>query len=74
MAATQTDVDALKATVDGYGAILTKIQTDFSGIEAKLAAAIAANPGVDLSALQASVSAFSTQLAGAQTGDDTAAQ
>ena len=73
MAATQAQVDALTATVTGYGNLLAKIQADYRAIEAELAAAATANPGVDLSGLEAAISNVSGQLVAAQTADDAAA-
>jgi hypothetical protein len=57
--ATQEDVDALKATVDQLGGTLG---TALAGIQSDLDALKAANPGVDISALQASVSNLATAV------------
>ena len=74
MAATQAQVDALTATVTGYGNLFGQDPSfDFSAIEAELAAASTANPGVDLSGLEAAISNVSGQLVAAQTADDAAA-
>jgi hypothetical protein len=56
---TQADVDALKGTIDALGGSLS---TALTGIQSDLDALKAANPGVDITALQASVSALSTAV------------
>lgn len=61
--ANQADIDALKATIDQLGGDLS---TALSGIQSDLDAAVQANPGVDLSALQASVGTLSEAVLRAQ--------
>lgn len=57
--ATQADIDALKGTIDQLGGTLS---TALAGIQSDLDALVAANPSVDVSALQASVAALSTAV------------
>jgi hypothetical protein len=64
--ATQSDVDALVAAVDVLGTDLT---TAVAGIQSDLDALKAANPGVDLGALTASIGALSTAVSAAKAVD-----
>lgn len=64
MAAVQGDVDALTAQittlVDTLTAAVTQIQVDIDALKV-------ANPGVDLTALTATVAALATEVTAAQT-------
>jgi len=53
--ATQAELDALVAQIDALGGTLT---TALAGIQADLDALIAANPGLDVTALVASVASL----------------
>jgi hypothetical protein len=65
---TQDDVTAIQAKVDAFAATVitatTGIRDDIAEVKAELAAAIAANPALDLTALSASVDTLGTSVAG----------
>ena len=64
--ATQADIDAIKASIDTFA---TDLGAALDGIQGDLDALKAANPAVDLSALQASVTALAGVVTRAQDVD-----
>ena len=64
--ATQTDIDALTAQL---ATLSSDLSGAVAGIQADLDALKAANPAVDITALQASVASLSTVVASAQAVD-----